>query len=191
MLLPDKPGPAYPDRQSPQSAGRRAGGRTSRERRRWPLTRCSPPPAPDRVLESSGPVRRALSGPERPYAPPPNNLAAPLYPSDPPDSPAPFASLLARARLTPPAPPLLRAPAILCLFAQPVASRERRAGAKTAGRGDLERRTRNTGPSGLGAVSCAGSSTLLLLHFGSPSARAQEKGRGLRLASSRWWAWPS
>ena len=152
-LLPDKPGPAYPDRQSPQSAGRLAGGRTSRERRRWPLTRCSPPPAPDRVLEPSGPVRWAPSGPERPYAPLPNNLALPLYPSDPPDSPAPFASLLARARLTSPAPPLLRAPAIL--FAQPVASRERRAGAKTAGRGDLERRTRNTGPAGLRAVSCA------------------------------------
>lgn len=192
-LLPDKPGPAYRDRQNPQSAVRRAGGRASRERRRWPLTRCSPPPAPDRVLEPSGPVRWAPSGPERLHAPPPNNLATPLYPSDPPDSPAPSASLLARARLTPPAPPFLRAPAILCVFAQPVASRERRASAQTAGRGDLERRTRNTGPLRPSRCSLCWfiSSTPLLLHLGSPSAHAQMKGRALGLASSLWWAWPS
>lgn len=80
--------------------------------------------------------------------------AGPLYPLDPPDSPAPLASLQTRAgaRLVVPAPPLLRAPAPPCVSAQPggnAQARDEEGAPKTAGRGGLAGRMRNTTVPGL------------------------------------------
>lgn len=85
--------PRLPDQRGPPGAGRRAAGRTRQQPR--PLTRSSPPSAPDRLLEPSGPARGEASCPERTYT----TQLVPLYPSEPPDSPAPRRHLRrARAR---------------------------------------------------------------------------------------------
>lgn len=58
----------------------------------------------------------------------------------------PFASLPTRARLITSAPPLLRAPATLCVFAQPVSSREQ------TRRRKIKKARRNRGAGGGGRV---------------------------------------
>lgn len=47
--------PAYRDQQGPRTAGVRAGGRTPQQRQQRPLTQRPPPSAPDLLLAPSGP----------------------------------------------------------------------------------------------------------------------------------------
>lgn len=128
-VLSGKRGPAYPDRRGPRE---RAGWRAdSAERELRPLTLRSLPSAPDLLLGSSGPVRRAPSYPERPYAPLTKQHGCTTLPNRSSQLACSFTSLHTRARLTMPTPPLLRALAIPCVFAQPVSSREKARRRKT------------------------------------------------------------
>lgn len=114
--------PAYPERQGPRSAGL-AGWRAD-------SAAAAPDPALSSLCPGSAPrielvnemrslVPRAALGTAH-QTPRPYHSTQPILPT----RLLQFASLPTRARLITPAPPLLRAPATLCVFAQPVSSRE-------------------------------------------------------------------
>lgn len=92
----------------------------------------------------------------------------------------------ARARLITPAPPLLRAPAIPCVFSRQLSWREqvrrRKAKRKRRGGAASEDACGTLPLLGFRAISCAGSVQPRSppFHFGPPSARPG-KGRGLQL----------
>lgn len=156
-LLSGKREPAYPEQLGPRSAGWRAGGQSP------PGAAAAAAAAPDPALSScpgSAPGteranERCSFGPRAALRTAHlKRQAGPLYPLDPPDSPAPLASLQTRAgaRLVVPAPPLLRAPAPPCVSAQPggnAQARDEEGAPKTAGRGGLAGRMRNTTVPGL------------------------------------------